>query len=75
VNQAKVDTALFNGDVLASRQSGAAFLFERRLSAISNSILDGSPMTVIDHRIGPAQMPLLDLRTPGKSPDSVPDAD
>ncbi len=62
VKQAIVDTALFNGDVTASRQSGAAFLLERRLSAISNSIPVGSPLTIIDHRIPPAHMPLLDLR-------------
>jgi regulator of protease activity HflC (stomatin/prohibitin superfamily) len=75
VDQAKVDTALFNGDVLASRQSGAAFLFERRLSTISNAIPDGSPLTISDHRIGPAQMPLLDLRPASKAPASLPDAD
>ena len=68
VKQATVDTALFNGDVIANRQSGAAFLLERRLSAISNSIPPGSPLTITDHRIPSAQMPLLDLRVPGKTP-------
>jgi regulator of protease activity HflC (stomatin/prohibitin superfamily) len=75
VNQAKVDTALFLGDVQASRQNGAAFLFERRLSAVSNAIREGMPLTIIDHRIGPAQMPTLDLRPSGKTPSTVPDND
>jgi regulator of protease activity HflC (stomatin/prohibitin superfamily) len=75
VNQAKIDTALFLGDVQASRQNGAAFLFERRLSAISSAIPQGAPLTIIDHRIGPGQMPTLDLRPSGRTPASVPDND
>ena len=75
VNQAKVDTALFLGDVQASRQNGAAFLFERRLSAITSAIPEGVPLTIIDHRIGPAQMPTLDFRPSGRAPASVPDND
>ena len=38
VDQAKVDTALFAGDVTAYRKDGAAFLFERRLTALNNAI-------------------------------------
>jgi len=70
VDQATVDTALFAGDVAAYHKDGAAFLFERRLSAIGKAIKPETPVTILDSHIAPAQMPTLDLRPPGAA--SVP---
>ncbi len=67
VNQAKVDTALFAGDVTAYHQDGAAFLFERRLSAINQAVHPSTALTVLDTRIPAGQMPTLDLRPPGSA--------
>lgn len=65
VDQAKVDTSLFAGDVTAYHQDGAAFLFERRLTAIGKAISQDTPVTILDSHIAPAQMPTLDLRGTG----------
>jgi regulator of protease activity HflC (stomatin/prohibitin superfamily) len=65
VDQAKVDTALFAGDVTAYHNDGAAFLFERRLTALGNAVRPDTPATIIDSRIPANQMPVLDLRPPG----------
>ena len=62
INQAKVDTALFAGDVTAYRQDGAAFLFERRLDSIGKSIKPNLPVIILDSRIPANQMPMLDIR-------------
>jgi regulator of protease activity HflC (stomatin/prohibitin superfamily) len=67
VDQAKIDTALFAGDVEAYHKGGAAFLFERRLSDIGKAIRPDTPTTIIDSNITPAQMPMLDLRSAGAS--------
>jgi regulator of protease activity HflC (stomatin/prohibitin superfamily) len=71
VDQAKVDTALFAGDVEAYHKDGASFLFERRLSAIGKAIRLETPVTILDSHIAPAQMPTLDLR-PAGSPSTPP---
>lgn len=67
VDQAKVDTALFAGDVEAYHKDGASFLFERRLFAIGKAMRPDTPMTILDSHIAPAQMPTLDLRPAGSS--------
>ena len=71
VDQAKVDTALFAGDVEAYHKDGASFLFERRLFAIGKAMRLETPVTILDSRIAPAQMPTLDLR-PAGSPSTPP---
>jgi regulator of protease activity HflC (stomatin/prohibitin superfamily) len=65
VDQAKVDTALFAGDVTAYRKDGAAFLFERRLTALNNAIRPNTPITILDSRIPKTELPTLDLRPAG----------
>lgn len=70
IAQAKVDTALFAGDVEAYRESGAAFLFERRLSVLNAAITPDTRLTIIDSRIPASQMQLLDLRPPATSQPS-----
>jgi regulator of protease activity HflC (stomatin/prohibitin superfamily) len=67
LNQAKVDTALFAGDVTAYRQDGAAFLFERRLQAVGKAIKPDLRMNILDSRIPANQLPTLDLRSGGTS--------
>jgi regulator of protease activity HflC (stomatin/prohibitin superfamily) len=68
VDKAKVDTALFGADVTAYRQFGAPFLFERRLTAVQNALQAKTPLTIIDSRIQPGQMPTLDYRANGSAP-------
>ena len=68
VDQAEVDTALFAADVTANRQYGAAFLFERRLTSVKNALQTRTPLTIIDSRIEPGQMPTLDYRANGSAP-------
>ncbi len=68
VDQAKIDTALFAADVTAYQQYGAAFLFERRLTAVKNALQFSTPLTVIDHRIELGKMPTLDYRAAGAPP-------
>jgi regulator of protease activity HflC (stomatin/prohibitin superfamily) len=75
VDQAKIDTALFAGDVEAYHKDGAAFLFERRLSDIGKAIRPDTPATIIDSNITPAQMPMLDLRAAGASQVPPPSPD
>ena len=75
VDQAKVDTALFAGDVEAYHRGGASFLFERRLLAIGKAVRPETPVTVLDSHITSAQMPTLDLRpagAPSTPPPSTP---
>jgi regulator of protease activity HflC (stomatin/prohibitin superfamily) len=68
VDQAKVDTAIFAGDVTAYRQDGAAFLFERRLNSVRNALQTKIPLTIVDSRITANQMPTLDYRAFGAMP-------
>lgn len=65
VDQAKVDTALFAGDVAASHKDGAAFLFERRLADIAKAVRPDAPVTILDSHIPQGQAPTLDLRPLG----------
>lgn len=77
VDQAKIDTALFEGDVTAYHNDGAAFLFERRLTAIGKAIQPTTPVTILDSHIAPNQMPTLDMRPAGSvsTPPPVSDDD
>ena len=72
VRKKKIDTALFAADVTADHQYGAAFLFERRLTAVMNGLQARTPLTIIDSRITPAQMPTLDYRAAGSPPFNPP---
>jgi regulator of protease activity HflC (stomatin/prohibitin superfamily) len=74
VDQAKIDTALFAADVTANRQYGAAFLLERRLTAVKDALQTRTPLTIIDSRIEPSQMPTLDYRATGSAPYVPPSA-
>jgi regulator of protease activity HflC (stomatin/prohibitin superfamily) len=75
VDQAKINTALFAGDVTANRQYGNAFLFERRLTAVQNALQAKTPLTIIDSRIEPSQMPTLDYRALGSAPYIPPNSE
>jgi regulator of protease activity HflC (stomatin/prohibitin superfamily) len=67
--QAKLDTALFAGDVLAYHKGGPAFLLERRLSVLQSAITPDTHLTIVDHRIPASQVQLMELRLP--SPSSI----
>jgi regulator of protease activity HflC (stomatin/prohibitin superfamily) len=61
VEEAKADFTLFDGDRKAYLAGGAAFLFERRLDRLDQSLAN-VPLIIVDHRIPPAEAPTLDLR-------------
>jgi regulator of protease activity HflC (stomatin/prohibitin superfamily) len=61
---AKSDAVLFNGDYKAYAAGGAAFLFERRLSRLSQG-LAGRPLIIVDHHIPESQAPIIDNRATG----------
>lgn len=69
IAQAKLDTALFAGDVMAYHKGGPAFLLERRLSALQSAITPDTHLTIVDHRIPASQLQLMELRLP--SPTSI----
>ena len=67
IDRAKTNTTLFLADVDADHRDGAAFLFERRLEAMSAALQPDVPVTIIDSRIPETAMPILDLRPPGSA--------
>ena len=75
IDQAKVDTALFAADVTSYHQFGAAFLFERRLTAVKTALQAQVPLTVIDSRIEAGKMPTLDYRAGTANPYIPPSED
>jgi regulator of protease activity HflC (stomatin/prohibitin superfamily) len=70
LDAAKTELALFDGDRQAYSAGGQSFLFERRLQHFDR-VLAGARFTIIDHRIPKADAPLLDLRPPPLSADSL----
>jgi regulator of protease activity HflC (stomatin/prohibitin superfamily) len=70
LDAAKTELALFDGDRQAYSTGGQSFLFERRLQHFDRA-LAGARFTIIDHRIPKADAPLLDLRPPSLSAESL----
>ncbi len=68
VAEAKVGTALFAGDVQAYHESGAAFMFEKRLSVLGAAITPDTHLLLVDHRIPASQLQLIQMRMPGAPP-------
>jgi regulator of protease activity HflC (stomatin/prohibitin superfamily) len=61
VHQAEADSVLFKGDYQAYTTGGSAFLFERRLNRLAKGLAT-KPLVIVDHRLSPTDVPLLDLR-------------
>ncbi len=61
VTKARAEAVYFDADRAAWRREGAAFTFERRLEEIARA-LPARQLIVVDHRISPESLPLLDLR-------------
>ncbi len=51
----------FDADRRAYAQSGESFLLERSYSKLKSALAQ-TPLTLVDHRLSPAQGPVLDLR-------------
>jgi regulator of protease activity HflC (stomatin/prohibitin superfamily) len=51
----------FNADRRAYAESGESFLLERSYSKLKTALAQ-APLTIVDHRLSPAQGPVLDLR-------------
>ncbi|CAH2604329.1 Protease modulator HflK [Rhodovastum atsumiense] len=66
VNTATADATRFAADRDAAAAAGRAFLFERRLSSLATA-LTSMDLLVVDHRLGGAEAPLIDLRPPTSS--------
>jgi len=71
VGQAEVSLSTFTADQEAAAVGGQAFLTERYFANLSTA-LARSPLVILDHRLGGASAPVIDLRPPGtaaRTPD------
>ncbi len=64
VGQAEVSLRAFTADQEAAAVGGQAFLTERYFANLSIA-LARSPLVILDHRLGGASAPVIDLRPPG----------
>ena len=64
VGQAEVSLRAFTADQEAAAVGGQAFLTERYFANLSTA-LARSPLVILDHRLGGAGAPVIDLRPPG----------
>ena len=64
VAAANADVYRFNADRRAYADGGQSFLLERSYGKLK-AALGQTPLTIVDHRLSPAQGPILDLRSPG----------
>ena len=64
VGQAEVSLRAFTADQQAAAVGGQAFLTERYFANLSTA-LARSPLVILDHRLGGAGAPVIDLRPPG----------
>lgn len=60
---ADADSYRFSADRRAYAESGQSFLLERSYGKLKAALAQ-SPITIVDHRLSPAQGPVLDLRNP-----------
>ena len=60
---ASAETYRFSADRRAYAESGESFLLERSYGKLKTALAQ-SPLTIVDHRLSPAQGPVLDLRNP-----------
>jgi hypothetical protein len=60
---ADADSYRFSADRRAYAESGESFLLERSYGKLKTALAQ-SPVTIVDHRMSPAQGPVLDLRNP-----------
>jgi hypothetical protein len=60
---ANAETYRFGADRRAYTESGESFLLERSYGRLKTALAQ-TPLTIVDHRLSPAQGPVLDLRNP-----------
>jgi regulator of protease activity HflC (stomatin/prohibitin superfamily) len=61
LHTAQAEAARFAADRAANHVGGRAFLMERSFSNLGRALGSG-PLTIVDHRLSPAQAPVIDLR-------------
>jgi regulator of protease activity HflC (stomatin/prohibitin superfamily) len=64
LHTANAEAYRFNADRRAYAAAGRAFLLERSYSELKRALVQ-TPLTIVDHRLSPAQAPFLDLRPTG----------
>jgi regulator of protease activity HflC (stomatin/prohibitin superfamily) len=64
---ANAEAYQFNADRRAYTEGGKAFLLERSNRDIVAALVQ-TPLTIVDHRLSPAQGPIIDLRAISTSP-------
>ena len=64
VGHAKTALRIFTADQDAAQAGGQAFLLERYLSNLTTALAK-SPLVIMDHRLGGANAPIIDLRSFG----------
>jgi len=64
LGNANAEAIRFKADRAAYATGGRAFLVERRFGSLERA-LSQSTLTIVDHRLSPSQVPILDLRGSG----------
>lgn len=63
LSAANAESIRFAADRAAYGTGGRAFLLERWYGNLDRALAQGGALTIIDHRLNPAQAPILDLRS------------
>jgi regulator of protease activity HflC (stomatin/prohibitin superfamily) len=63
ITAADAEAYRFNADRRAYGEAGESFLLERSYSKLKTALAQ-TPLTIVDHRLSPAQGPVLDMRNP-----------
>jgi regulator of protease activity HflC (stomatin/prohibitin superfamily) len=73
VSAADAEAYRFNADRRAYGEAGESFLLERTYGKLKTALAQ-MPLTIVDHRLSPAQGPVLDLRNPSvaRTPPAAP---
>ncbi len=62
IHAANAEAYQFDADRRAYAQGGRSFVLERSFTNLRKALAQ-TPLTILDHRLSPAQAPILDLRT------------
>ncbi len=57
------DAYRFNAERRAYGDGGQSFILERQLANLKSALVQ-TPLTILDHRLSAAQVPVMDMRSP-----------
>ena len=61
------DAYRFNAERRAYGEGGQSFILERQLADLKSALVQ-TPLTILDHRLSAAQIPVMDMRGTGAAP-------